>query len=193
MARPRKFVETDVVEAAAVAFGSLGYAGTTLEDLSKATGLGKQSIYNTFGDKHDLFLRVLSSRSAEAIDAIDASLNAPGSTPLERIRAQMLKLAVALSSPEPHDLLVTKATLELADKDAGVADMAMDVFKKQQLIYRQCIVAAQRAGEIDSSADATALAAYFVAVSRGMEVIGMAGASRAKLTSIALASLSGIT
>jgi TetR/AcrR family transcriptional regulator, transcriptional repressor for nem operon len=193
MARPRKFVETDVVEAAAAAFGSLGYAGTTLEDLSKATGLGKQSIYNTFGDKHDLFLRVLSSRSAAAIEAIDSSLNAPGSTPLERIRAQMLKLAVALSSREPHDLLVTKATLELADTDAGVADIAMDVFKQQQRIYRQCIVAAQSAGEIDTSVDATALAAYFVAVSRGMEVIGLAGASRAKLTSIALTSLSGIT
>jgi len=192
MPRPRKFVEADVIDSAGGAFATHGYAGTTLDELARVTGLGKQSIYNSFGGKHELFLRVLSSRTAEAIGAIDQALNNPDSTPLERIRAQMLKLAVALSSGEPHDLLVTKATLELADRDSGVADLAMEVFKGQQKIYRQCLIDAQKSGEIDPDADATALAAYFVAVSRGMEIIGKAGASRAKLTSIALTSLQAI-
>src|SRR5882757_8412647 len=192
MPRPRKFVEADVIDSAGGAFATHGYAGTTLDELARVTGLGKQSIYNSFGGKHELFLRVLSSRTAEAIGAIDEALNNPDSTPLERIRAQMLKLAVALSSGERHDLLVTKATLELADRDSGVADLAIEVFKGQQKIYRQCLVDAQRSGEIDPDADATALAAYFVAVSRGMEIIGKAGASRAKLTSIALTSLQPI-
>jgi len=192
MPRSRKFVEADVIDSAGGAFATHGYAGTTLDELARVTGLGKQSIYNSFGGKHELFLRVLSSRTAEAIGAIDQALNNPDSTPLERIRAQMLKLAVALSSGEPHDLLVTKATLELADRDSGVADLAMEVFKGQQKIYRQCLIDAQKSGEIDPDADATALAAYFVAVSRGMEIIGKAGASRAKLTSIALTSLQAI-
>jgi AcrR family transcriptional regulator len=192
MPRPRNFVEADVIDSAGAAFATHGYAGTTLDELARVTGLGKQSIYNSFGGKHELFLRVLSSRTAEAIGAIDEALNNPDSTPLERIRAQMLKLAVALSSGERHDLLVTKATLELADRDSGVADLAMEVFKGQQKIYRQCLIDAQEAGEIDPDADATALAAYFVAVSRGMEIIGKAGASRAKLTSIALTSLQAI-
>jgi AcrR family transcriptional regulator len=192
MPRPRKFVEADVIDSAGDAFATHGYGGTTLDELVRVTGLGKQSIYNSFGGKHELFLRVLSSRTAEAIGAIDEALNNPDSTPLERIRAQMLKLAVALSSGEPHDLLVTKATLELADRDSGVADLAIEVFKGQQKIYRRCLVDAQKSGEIDPDADATALAAYFVAVSRGMEIIGKAGASRAKLTSIALTSLQAI-
>jgi TetR/AcrR family transcriptional repressor of nem operon len=192
MARPRKFVERDVIESAGATFAANGYAGTTIDDLARATGLGKQSLYNSFGGKRELFLRALSARTADAIAAVDEALEGPTSTPLERIRAQMLKLAIALSSDEPHDLLVTRATLEMADGDAEVAGAAMEVFKGQQKIYRQCIVDAQRSGEIDPDADATALAAFFVAVSRGMEVVGRAGVPRAKLTAIALTSLRAI-
>jgi AcrR family transcriptional regulator len=189
MARPRNFVESDVIESASETFAANGYGGTTLDDLVRATGLGKQSLYNSFGGKRELFLRALSARTSEAVAAISEALEGPGATPLERIRAQMLKLAIALSGNEEHDLLVTKATLELADRDAAVADAAMQVFKGQQQIYRQCIVDAQRSGEIDPNADPTALAAFFVAVSHGMEVLGKAGVSRAKLTAVALTSL----
>jgi AcrR family transcriptional regulator len=192
MPRPRKFVETDVIASASEAFATNGYAGTTLDDLLRATGLGKQSLYNSFGGKHELFLRVLSARTADAIEAVTAALDNPDSTPLEQIRAQMLKLAIALSSDRPHDLLVTKATLEMADRDTDVANAAMEVFKGQQKIYRQCIIAAQRSGELDPDADPTALAAFFVAVSRGMEVVGKAGVSRAKLTAIAATSLQAL-
>ena len=59
MPRPRKFDEDAVVEQAAGVFAAAGYGGTTMEELSRATGLGKQSIYNTFGGKRDLFLRAL--------------------------------------------------------------------------------------------------------------------------------------
>ena len=57
MARPRAFDETDVVATAQDRFWSYGYAATSLDDLVKATGLSKGSIYNTFCDKHTLYLR----------------------------------------------------------------------------------------------------------------------------------------
>jgi TetR/AcrR family transcriptional repressor of nem operon len=59
MARPRKFTEEDVVTAARDQFWSAGYAGTSLEDLTEATGLGRGSLYGAFGDKHALYLRAL--------------------------------------------------------------------------------------------------------------------------------------
>ena len=69
-------------------FFTLGYAGTSLDNLARVTGLGKQSIYNSFGGKHELFLRVLSERTADAIRAVDEALNNPDSSPLERVRAR---------------------------------------------------------------------------------------------------------
>jgi hypothetical protein len=76
--------------------------------------------------------------------------------------------------------------------DAAVADAAALAFDAQAEIYRDCIIDAQRSGEIDSEADAAALAEFFVAVSRGMEVIANAGVGRAKLTAVALTSLQAI-
>src|SRR5690242_9302206 len=59
MPRPRQFDEERVLSAVQAAFWDKGYAGTSLDDLLAASGLGKGSLYGAFGDKQHLFLRVL--------------------------------------------------------------------------------------------------------------------------------------
>lgn len=59
MARPRNFVEADVVDSAAAAFGRLGYIGCSIDDLVEATGLQRGSLYKVFGSKRGLFEKVL--------------------------------------------------------------------------------------------------------------------------------------
>jgi TetR/AcrR family transcriptional repressor of nem operon len=189
MARPRRFTENEVVASAREAFAEGGYEGTTLDDLVKATGLGKQSLYNTFGGKRELFLRALAASAADAVAAVDEALAGPDSTPLARIKAQMLKVAMALGDGSGGGSLVTKAAVELGHRDTDVAGSTQHVFSRLESIYRQCIEDAQRSGEIDPSTDAGALAAFFVAVTRGMEVLANAGAARAQLTAVALTSL----
>lgn len=192
MARPRKFTEDQAVASASEAFVRNGYGGTTIDDLTKATGLGKQSLYNTFGGKRGLFLKALLASTAEAIAAVDEALAGPDSTPLERIKAQMLKVALALSDDGRQDSLFTKATVELGHYDTDVAASAIDGFTRLEAIYCHCIIDAQGSGEIAADADPHALAAYFVAVTRGMEVLAAAGVGRTELTSIATTSLSAI-
>ncbi|WP_159619986.1 TetR/AcrR family transcriptional regulator [Arthrobacter zhaoguopingii] len=189
MGRPRKFLETDVVHSAGKAFSDHGYGGTTLEDLVGATGLGKQSLYNAFGGKRELFLRALSSDTADAVAALDEELGDSTATPLERIRGHLIKLAITLSDGGDKGVLFTKATVELAGRDADVTQTALQGFRDLEGIYRQCIIDAQDGGEVDEAADATALASFFVALTRGMEVLGGAGVSRTELTAVALTSI----
>ena len=59
MGRPREFDEINVLERAMEAFWARGYDGTSLQDLLLVMGLSKSSFYETFGSKHDLFLRAL--------------------------------------------------------------------------------------------------------------------------------------
>jgi len=66
MARPRAFDESDVIEAAMLAFWRVGYGATSISTLEKATGLSRVSIYNAFGDKEGLFLRALEHYRAMA-------------------------------------------------------------------------------------------------------------------------------
>lgn len=57
--RPRK-AEPDVALAAAMnAFWKRGFESTSMSDLTDATGMHKASLYQTFGDKHQLFVAAL--------------------------------------------------------------------------------------------------------------------------------------
>ena len=73
MARPRTFDESDVVAAARDEFWSRGYAATSVDDLTAATGLGKGSLYGAFGDKHSLYLRALDDYISSSLDDVRAS------------------------------------------------------------------------------------------------------------------------
>ncbi len=57
--RPREFDEDSVLEAAMEVFWRKGYEATSLADLCDCTGLHKGSLYQTFGSKHDLFMKAL--------------------------------------------------------------------------------------------------------------------------------------
>ncbi len=193
MARPRKFDENAVIGLAAQAFAAGGYGGTTLEDLSRATGLGKQSIYNSFGGKRELFLRALERSASSHVERLVEQLGAGDASPLGRIAAHLDALAVTFSSEGPLDSLFTKATVELADRDPEIAAAAQRAYRRLEDDYAACIQQAQAAAEVDESLDARALATYFVAVTRGMEVLGTAGAGRDVLQGIGRASLGALT
>ncbi|MDA0982056.1 MAG: TetR/AcrR family transcriptional regulator [Proteobacteria bacterium] len=59
MARPREFHTDTAVRNALFVFWRKGYAETTMQDLERATGLGRMSLYNAFGGKEDLFQTAL--------------------------------------------------------------------------------------------------------------------------------------
>ncbi|MEW2912944.1 TetR/AcrR family transcriptional regulator [Leisingera sp. JC11] len=62
--RPRKFDETEVRQAIMRCFWAKGYAATTLDDLAKATGLVRPSLYGAFGGKEDMFLAAMDDFAA---------------------------------------------------------------------------------------------------------------------------------
>src|SRR3712207_2550292 len=112
MARPRKFVESDVVSSASEVFAVHGLAAATLDDLVRATGLGKQSLYNAFGGKRELFLRALSEDREEATRAVSEALGHDDASPLERIRGHLLRMAIEFSSSDRRVSLTTRALVE---------------------------------------------------------------------------------
>lgn len=80
-----------------------------------------------------------------------------------------------------------------ADRDPEVAEAARCAYRRLEDDYAGCIEQAQTAGEVDATLDARALATYFVAVTRGMEVLGTAGADRSVLLSVGRAAFTLLT
>src|SRR5207237_6339181 len=59
MARQKEFDRDEVLHKAMEVFWARGYEGSSIQDLVKHMGINRQSIYDTFGDKHTLFLEAL--------------------------------------------------------------------------------------------------------------------------------------
>lgn len=80
MARPRAFDESEVLLRSKELFAAQGYNGTSIDDLVKATGLLRGSLYKAFGSKRNLFERLFSqlvgdfNPSAENLDLLTVAL-----------------------------------------------------------------------------------------------------------------------
>jgi len=70
MARPRKFDEAAVIQAARDQFWLHGFNGTSLDDLTDVTGLGRGSLYGAFTDKRTLFTKALHPYTEQLLLAV---------------------------------------------------------------------------------------------------------------------------
>jgi AcrR family transcriptional regulator len=175
-----------VLRAARDEFWFYGYAGTSIDDVVAATGLGKGSLYGAFGDKHALFLRVFDDYCIAAVTAVRSALEGPDAGAYDRLRAHVLAVARATGNDaDRRGCLLAKGTAELASSDAEVAERAKQTFDAIEEALVECIKGAQRAGDIDPSADGRQLAGLLLAVLRGIEALGKAGKSKSALRGIA--------
>lgn len=126
MGRPRAFSESDVVASASAVFAHRGFAATSVDDLVRATGVGRASLYGAFGSKDGLFQRCLSGALAalgpgsapDPTSAPDGADPADGPGPAGPAGAAL----PAQASPAGALDLVLVSLMELAPDDAALAD-----------------------------------------------------------------------
>jgi AcrR family transcriptional regulator len=75
MARPRSFDPEEALDLARDVFWRKGFQGTSLDDITAATGLAKPSLYAAFGDKNALFLKVLDRYHQRIVAGAERSLS----------------------------------------------------------------------------------------------------------------------
>ncbi|MFD0859602.1 TetR/AcrR family transcriptional regulator [Roseovarius aquimarinus] len=85
--RPRQFDEGKALSAIMQLFWERGYEGTGLSDIIDATGLGKASLYATFGNKQSMYLRALAAFETDMVDAGAQMLSSDAMPAMDRIRA----------------------------------------------------------------------------------------------------------
>ena len=190
MGRPRKFDEHDVLVAAYRQFNETGYHGTSVDDLSRATGLSKGSLYSAFGDKDALFRRVFDDYCASSAESTAALLDGPEDQALERAR---MWLRAPAESTDRNGCLLAKATAELAGENEAVAARSLATFETLLDVCRQLVEQAQRAGQVDPAADAGALGGLIVATHRGLESLAKAGVDARTRNRIADTAIDTIT
>jgi TetR/AcrR family transcriptional repressor of nem operon len=186
VARPRTFDEHEVVAAARDEFWERGYAATSVDDLTAATGLGRGSLYGAFGDKHTLYLRALDDYIASSLDEVRASLRNPERSAYERLAGHIRLQAKALvADKDRRGCLMAKSAAELGATDDAVEKKVEVAYTTWRDELVACIKEAQRDGTVDARQNPQALAGTLLAFMRGQEALHKGGAKPAQLKAAA--------
>jgi AcrR family transcriptional regulator len=184
--RPRAF-EPDVALAKAMdAFRDGGFAATSLDDLSEAMGINRPSLYGTFGDKRDLFLKAYERYRAE-MAATFAHALAPALTlrqTLETIYATAIRVYLAGENGPRGCFTVMTATSE-AMADPEIRLLVQKALGSTQRTLAKRLQAAVDTGELPPSANVQVLAQIASSTIEAIAIRARARVPRAELEVIA--------
>ncbi|MCH9696197.1 MAG: TetR/AcrR family transcriptional regulator [Gammaproteobacteria bacterium] len=175
--RPREFDPDEVLEAAMRAFWANGYESTSLSDLVAATGLHKGSLYQSFGDKHSLFLQSLNRYLDEVRECKKEAL-ANAESPLSGIRDVLHGFIDKSGDGDcPHGCLAVKTLVEMAPHDPEVK-LIMDKHKQDMQGSMQAqLEEAQRNGELAADKSPEMITILLMVFMDGLATWGNSGAS----------------
>ncbi|MFE2958424.1 TetR/AcrR family transcriptional regulator [Nocardia tengchongensis] len=179
--RPRSFDADIALDRALEVFWRNGFEGTTLADLTAAMGINKPSLYAAFGNKDELFGKVLAryldGPGAYAADALDAPT---GREVLERLIHGVVDLTTGANTP--HGCLCVKAVQACGPDSRTVRQDAVAVRKAGEAALRRRL---EQATDLPSRQDPASLAALVHTISDGIAVQATAGRSRDELRQVA--------
>lgn len=173
--RPRQFDEDTVLRAACDQFWDAGYRATSLQDLMRVSNLGKGSLYAAFGDKHELFLRVLRRYVASLDRTLRRSIDSAPRA-VEALRSfVMMPAGDTDGMAARRGCLLANSTTELAAADPAVAAEARQAYEGMTAVLADGVRSAQAQGDLSASADPVGTARALLAAQQGLTFMGRTG------------------
>lgn len=139
MARPREFDEERTLEKAMELFWRKGYEATSIHDLTEHLGIGRRSLYNTFTNKRQLFLRSLEHYQSTV--AIRPKLAAEGATSMKEAVGNILTFFVedSLAPEDRRGCFIVNSAIELAPHDVAVCSKTGDTIEGLEAMFFQIL------------------------------------------------------
>ncbi len=191
MSRPREFDVDQVLDRATELFWTKGYEDTSLRDLEEGLGIGRQSLYSTFGDKHDLFLAALDRYSARQLEMLAPLLEPTAG--LDAIRRYFVGMVDANTCTEQRrSCMMLNSVVEFGRDDPDVTRRYEANQKQIGAAFAHALRGAVQKGELPASTDRAALSLFLVSQLYGLVVLGRGGAPTALLQGVVATALSAL-
>jgi TetR/AcrR family transcriptional repressor of nem operon len=182
MARTKEFDPDAVLQLALELFWQRGYEATSMTDLVEHLGIGRASIYATFGSKHELYLKAMDRYTGTRDPLLLADLSQPGLT-LPAVREMVRRFATEAASPEYRlsGCFITNTAAELAPHDPAAARRVETSWEHVETLLHSALVRAQAQGELPEDRDPRALARMLLVLLQGIRIVGKASNDPARV------------
>ena len=183
--RPRAYQPEVALGKALDLFRQDGFAATSLDDLSAATGMNRPSLYGAFGDKRELYVKSYARYRADARAAmIDIFRD---EMPIRQRLARIYQVALDIylsgeAGPRGCFTVMTAASEAVADPD--IRAMVLEGFSELDKAFAACFRLGQEKGELAVSADPEVLAQLASATIHTIAIRARARVPRKELEAI---------
>ncbi len=190
MARHKEFDRDEALQKAMEVFWSRGYKGASIEDLVEQMGINRQSLYDTFGDKHALYLLALDRyREVESHKLIEL-LEQSG--PVKKTLRQLFEGVVegSLCDRERRGCFMGNATSELAGRCKETAARTCSNLEATEQAFYRALLRGKKEGQLKRVRDLRAVARFLYSSLQGIALMAKATRNRKTLDDVVKVTLS---
>jgi TetR/AcrR family transcriptional regulator, transcriptional repressor for nem operon len=191
MVRTKQFDRHAALDQAMELFWERGYNGTSIQDLVDHLGVNRQSLYDTFGGKDQLYHAALERYRSLAAHPLQKALEREGPV-VEVLRRFFADFLDQFLDGNWKGCFMVNATTELAGQDEGVNRVCAANVRQLETAFAGLIARGQQAGEIDSARAPLPLARFLINTLNGMAVTAKATRDRKVLDQIVEVALAAV-
>lgn len=190
MARHKEFDRDEVLHKAMEVFWSRGYGAASIQDLVKHMGINRQSLYDTFGDKHALYLQALDRYGEVEGRRIFELLEQPG--PVKKTLRQLFKGVVegSLCDGQRRGCFMGNAMSELAGRCKETAARTGSSLAATEQAFYRTLLRGKKEGELKGVRDPRAVARFLNSSFQGLVLMAKATQDRKTLEDVIKVTLS---
>ena len=190
MARTKEFDTDEVLSKAIDLFWDKGYNGCSMQDVVDGLGLSRSSIYETFGDKRQLFLEALKRYQYEGLKALEEDINTTSDIRQSLTKVFESVIPQSQDSPLQKGCFMVNSAVELACQDPEIAEIVRVNRLEVEDILCKAIEKGQQSGQLASTLDPRSIARFIYTSLSGIRVTARSGTDRKTLEDIICVTLS---
>ena len=185
----KAFDPEEALERARNLFWRRGYDGTGIRGLEEELGIGRKSLYDTFGDKRELYLKSIQQYADTILARICARLEDEGGRAIDNLERVLVGLQAHHGSGESLGCLLGVAVAQIDRKDAELVEILGGHLQRMEDVFERTIRRGQAEGSVRADQNSRDLARNLVALTQGMALLGRIQASPTKTRSVVRAAL----
>lgn len=170
-------------------FWRRGYAGTGISELESELGIGRKSLYDTFGSKRALYLRSIEHYTDNVIDRICRGLADERNSAIENVERVLGKLQHHHGSNDSLGCLLGVALAQIDQDDVELSELLRSYLARLERAFERALIAARNDGDLAADVNAKDAARHLVALTQGMALLGRIGGMQVMQRSVVRAAL----